>query len=116
MAAQIALHCHIAVIVKVNGIERAGIEASPASGALALVENDDTVFSAGYGRSRTDIRTRGIIAVPAPLDPEYDRQSAVDYLWGVLPHGNAFDPVRRSVFLLAGNLAGLASPAAVFIN
>jgi hypothetical protein len=54
--------------------------------------------------------------VSAQIDPENKIELSVDHPRLFFGNRNEFDPVRGPVFLFAGNLTGLASPAGFVIN
>jgi hypothetical protein len=79
MMAKIALLSNTFVLVKFNGIIRAGRQACVASGASFIIQDhnavgslDNRLFGAGVGAGR-------VIAVPAQIDTENEIKPAADH-------------------------------------
>jgi len=65
---EVALLGNAFVLIKQNGIVRAGIHAGPTPGAQIVIHDDNVVLSFGDGFFRTGLRTWRIITVPAYVD------------------------------------------------
>ena len=111
VVAEVALLGHAAVFVECNRIMGAGIQACPAPGTQLGIQNDNSVRSPGDGRFGTGIDTGGIIAVPANVHNKNKIQFISILVRPVFINANQFDAFRRFIFLFAGHLTGLATPA-----
>jgi hypothetical protein len=114
--AKVALLGDIPVHVICDSVVRAFLNAGLTPRTHIVVHNDDTVPSFDDGFYRTGLGTRWFVAVPAQVDLEYKLRSIIDPSRPVFVHRNQFDALCRPVFLLAGHLAGSATPAERFLN
>jgi hypothetical protein len=116
MMTKIALLSNTFITVKFNGIVRARCYAGITSGTALIIHDHHTVGSLDNRLFGTGIDAGRIIAVSAHIDTENEIEPAADHPGPVFGDRNEFDPIRCSVFLLAGNFAGLAAPAGLVIN
>jgi hypothetical protein len=114
--ADVALLGDISVRVIRNGVVRTLLNAGLTPGTHIVVHNDDAVASFDDGLYRTGLGTRRLVAVPAQVDLKCELRLIIDPPWAVFPYRYQVDSPGRSVFLLAGHLAGSAAPTQLFIN
>jgi hypothetical protein len=115
MIAQVAFFRDSPVTVEGNGMIRTYINAEAASGTLFLIQDDDTVISLYYSLFGTRSYAVRFIAMPADIYPIDEIQPGPYHPGTIFGDMDQFDSVRRAVFLLAGNLAGFASPAGFMV-
>jgi hypothetical protein len=115
MIAQVAFFRDSPVTVEGNGMIRTYINAEAASGTLFLIQDDDTVISLHYRPFGTHSYAVRLIAMPADIYPIDEIQLGSYHPWAIFGDMDQSDSIRRAVFLLAGNLAGFASPAGFMV-
>jgi hypothetical protein len=93
---------------------RAGVETCLAPGAGLLIQYNDAVGALGDRLRGTRPGAGRIVAVSAYTDSKRELKLSSHPLRAVLPNRDQLDPVRGSVLLLAGHLAGPAAPAEIF--
>jgi hypothetical protein len=116
MMAKVALLGDTFIIVKVNGIIGASLDAGLTTGAQLIIQDHDAIGSFDNRLFGTDVGTWRFIAVSAQIDSENIIELSIDHLGPVFCDRNEFNPLRCPVFLFAGNFTGLASPAGFVIN
>ena len=115
VAAEVALVGNVLGIVKRDRRVGTGIDTGLATGAQIVVHDDNAVIALANRFLRTDIRTGGIVAMPAQVHLKTKFQFIINQPGAILFNGNQFDAVSRPIFLLAGHFTGLAAPAEVVI-
>jgi hypothetical protein len=100
-----------------DGLVWAGVDTLFASVTSVMVHDHDAVFSLGYGPFGAGIGAGGRVTMQAQPDTvhEIDRAVAGD-MRAVFPDGDEFHPIAGVHLLLAGHLAGPASPARFVID
>jgi hypothetical protein len=115
MTAQIAFFRDSSVTVEGNGIIGAYVNAEATSSTRFLIQNDNTVVSFLYRLFRTRRCAFRFITMPADIYPIDEIHLGPDHSGTIFGDMNQFDSIRRTVFLLTGNLTGFAPPAGLMV-
>ena len=102
--------------VEFHGIVGAGVQTEAAPGTLSVIQDHDPVFPFNDGRLRTHLSAVRLVTMAAEAHMVHKRQSSIDDVGPLFHHFDQPDALGSPVFLLAGHLAGPASPAGFMIN
>lgn len=108
---EVALLGYVSIRVKGDGVIGTCLYTRPASSTFLIVHHHNTVISFDNCLIRARINTRRLITVSTHTNVKGKIQSAVNHLGTVFQDRNQIDPISSVVFLFAGHLAGLTSPA-----
>ncbi len=111
MIAKVAFFRDSLATVEGNGTIWTYVNAEAASGTLCLIQDNDTVISFHYRLFGTRSHAVRFITMPADIYPIDEIQPGPYHPGTIFGDMDQLDSIRRAVFLLAGDLAGFASPA-----
>lgn len=108
---EVALMCNPPAHVKINGVVRATAKAGLAAGAALGIKDHDSIASPGDCPIRANVPAGGVLAVTAAVDPVHEKRDAIEDVRPVFNDAYQPDTVGGIHLLLAGHLAGSATPA-----
>ena len=102
--------------VEGDGSVRAYLEARLTARATFPVEDDDPVLPLGDGLLGTGVHTRGSVTVFTDIYAVNEIELPIDPFGPIFSDIDIIDPLRLLMLLLAGDFAGLTSPAGILVD
>ncbi len=116
MIAKVTFLRHPLFCIELHHSKRAGFNASLAAGTNICVNENNAIWSLSDGIRRASLFTGRLGALETAGRRINQSQLAIDFLNPLGPHLDPSGTLGRVIFLFAGELASMASPAEIIVD